>query len=240
MTEAGRSVVFISHKLAEVLAVADRITVMRRGKVTAAGIPAAGTTKADLASRMVGREVLERLERTPFQPGPVVLSVEGVYAEGDRGVPALKDATLEVRAGEIVGIAAVAGNGQTELAQVITGHARTPPRAASRSAASRSRTGRPDTPSATASPTSRRTGPASAARPNLSIVRQPDHEALQGAAGRARLVHGRLGASRTIADGPAGVVRDRVAVHRHAGTPPVRRQPPAPRSWRARSMPARR
>ena len=74
MTQAGRSVVFISHKLAEVLAVADRITVMRRGKVTAAGIPAAGTTKADLASRMVGREVLERLERTPFQPGPVVLS----------------------------------------------------------------------------------------------------------------------------------------------------------------------
>jgi len=121
MTEAGRSVVFISHKLAEVLAVADRITVMRRGKVTAAGIPAAGTTKADLASRMVGRTVLERLERTPFQPGPVVLSVQGVYADGDRGVPALKDATLEVRAGEIVGIAAVAGNGQTELAQVITG-----------------------------------------------------------------------------------------------------------------------
>jgi len=70
---------------------------------------------------MVGRTVLERLERTPFEPGPVVLSVKGVYAEGDRGVPALKDATLDVRAGEIVGIAAVAGNGQTELAQVITG-----------------------------------------------------------------------------------------------------------------------
>ena len=121
MTEAGRSVVFISHKLAEVLAVADRITVMRRGKVTAAGIPAAGTTKAELASQMVGREVLELLERTPFKPGPVVLSIQDVRAEGDRGLPALKGATLEVRAGEIVGIAAVAGNGQTELAQVITG-----------------------------------------------------------------------------------------------------------------------
>jgi general nucleoside transport system ATP-binding protein len=121
MTLAGRSIVFISHKLAEVLAVADRITVMRRGKVTAAGIPAAGTTKADLASRMVGREVLEMLDRTPFRPGPVVLSVKDVRADGDRGLPALKEATLDVRAGEIVGIAAVAGNGQTELAQVITG-----------------------------------------------------------------------------------------------------------------------
>ena len=121
MTDAGRSVVFISHKLTEVLAVADRITVMRRGKVTAAGIPAAGATKPGLASLMVGREVLERLERTPFQPGPVVLSVDEVWADGDRGRPALRGATLEVRAGEIVGIAAVAGNGQTELAQVITG-----------------------------------------------------------------------------------------------------------------------
>jgi simple sugar transport system ATP-binding protein len=120
MTLSGRSVVFISHKLAEVLAVADRITVMRRGKVTAAGIPAAGTSKADLASRMVGREVLESLERTPFQPGPVVLSVKDIHADGDRGLPALRGASLDVRAGEIVGIAAVAGNGQTELAQVIT------------------------------------------------------------------------------------------------------------------------
>ena len=120
MTLAGRSIIFISHKLVEVLAIADRITVMRRGKVTAAGIPAAGTTKADLASRMVGRSVIETLERTPFQPGPVVLSVKDVYADGDRGLPALRGVTLDVRAGEIVGIAAVAGNGQTELAQVIT------------------------------------------------------------------------------------------------------------------------
>jgi len=121
MTHAGRSVVFISHKLAEVMAVADRITVMRRGMVTAAAIAVAETSKSDLAGRMVGREVLEVLERTPFLPGPVVLSVVDLRADGDRGLPALRGATLDVRAGEIVGIAAVAGNGQTELAQVITG-----------------------------------------------------------------------------------------------------------------------
>jgi len=121
MTAEGRSVVFISHKLGEVLAIADRITVMRRGKVTAAGIPATGATKADLARRMVGRSVLETLERTPFEPGEVVLSVRDVVADNDRLLPALRGVSLDVRAGEIVGIAAVAGNGQSELAEVITG-----------------------------------------------------------------------------------------------------------------------
>jgi general nucleoside transport system ATP-binding protein len=120
MTADGRSVVFISHKLGEVLAIADRITVMRRGKVTAAGIPATGTTTTELARRMVGREVLEVLDRTPFQPGEVVLSVRHVSADNDRGLPALRDVSLDVRAGEIAAIAAVAGNGQGELAQVIT------------------------------------------------------------------------------------------------------------------------
>jgi general nucleoside transport system ATP-binding protein len=121
MTAEGRSVVFISHKLGEVLAIADRITVMRRGRVTASGVPAAGATKADLARLMVGRSVLEVLDRTPFEPGEVVLSVRGVTADNDRGLPALRDVTLDVRAGEIVGIAAVAGNGQSELAEVVTG-----------------------------------------------------------------------------------------------------------------------
>jgi simple sugar transport system ATP-binding protein len=121
MTREGRSVVFISHKLTEVLGIADRITVMRRGRVTAAGIPAAGTTKAELARRMVGREVLESLERSPSRPGDVVLSVRGVEADNDRGLPALRGVSLEVRSGEIVGIAAVAGNGQAELAEAITG-----------------------------------------------------------------------------------------------------------------------
>jgi simple sugar transport system ATP-binding protein len=121
MTAEGRSVVFISHKLGEVLAIADRVTVMRRGKVTAAGLPTAGATKADLARLMVGRAVLESLDRTPFTPGEVVLGVRGVSAQNDRGLPALRDVSLDVRSGEIVGIAAVAGNGQSELAEVVTG-----------------------------------------------------------------------------------------------------------------------
>jgi simple sugar transport system ATP-binding protein len=113
--------VFISHKLGEVLAIADRVTVMRRGKVTASGLPTAGATRADLARLMVGRSVLESLDRPDQAPGDVVLSVRGVSALNDRGLPALRDVSLDVRAGEIVGIAAVAGNGQSELAEVITG-----------------------------------------------------------------------------------------------------------------------
>jgi general nucleoside transport system ATP-binding protein len=121
LTDAARSVVFISHKLGEVLSIADRITVMRAGKVTAAGLEPAGVTRADLARRMVGRPVLESLERTTVEPGAVVLSVEDVTALNDRGLPAIRGVSLQVHAGEIVGIAAVAGNGQSELAQVITG-----------------------------------------------------------------------------------------------------------------------
>jgi general nucleoside transport system ATP-binding protein len=121
MVEAGRSVVFISHKLGEVLAIADRITVMRAGRVTAAGIDPKTVTRADLARLMVGRPVLEQLKRTAVEPGRVILSVEEVHADNDRGLPALRGTSLEVRAGEILGLAAVAGNGQSELAQVITG-----------------------------------------------------------------------------------------------------------------------
>jgi general nucleoside transport system ATP-binding protein len=121
MAEAGRSVVFISHKLGEVLTIADRITVMRAGRVTAAGIDPKTVSRADLARLMVGRPVLEQLKRTTVETGRVVLSVDDVTADNDRGLPALRGASLEVRAGEIVGVAAVAGNGQSELAQVITG-----------------------------------------------------------------------------------------------------------------------
>jgi simple sugar transport system ATP-binding protein len=121
MTAAGRSIVFISHKLSEVLAIADTVTVMRRGRVTAKGLPAAGMTKPKLAQLMVGREVLGSLERTWLPPGEVVLRLEDVEADGDKGVPALRGVSLEVRSGEIVGIAAVAGNGQSELAEVISG-----------------------------------------------------------------------------------------------------------------------
>jgi simple sugar transport system ATP-binding protein len=121
MVAGGASVVFISHKLAEVSQIADRVTVMRRGKVTAAGIAIADTTPADLARRMVGREVVETIERTSFAPGPVVLRMREVEAASDRGLPALRGVSLEVRAGEILGVAGVAGNGQSELAQVLTG-----------------------------------------------------------------------------------------------------------------------
>ena len=121
MTAEGRSVVFISHKLGEVLSIADRVTVMRRGRVTAAGLPTAGATKADLARLMVGRSVLEVQPRETYAPGEIVLAVDRVSALNDRGLAALREVSLDVRAGEIVGIAAVAGNGQSELAEVVTG-----------------------------------------------------------------------------------------------------------------------
>ncbi len=121
MVAEGASVVFISHKLAEVSQIADRVTVMRRGKVTAARIPISGTTTAELARLMVGREVLETIERSPFHPGAVVLSMHDVEALSDRDLPALRGVSLDVRSGEILGVAGVAGNGQSELAQVLTG-----------------------------------------------------------------------------------------------------------------------
>ena len=121
MTERGHSIVFISHKLDEVLEIANRITVLRHGRVTAAGLDARSVTKSELAHLMVGREVVFSVNKEPITPGPVVLSIENVSAENDRGLPALRDLSLKVRSGEIVGLAAVAGNGQTELAQVITG-----------------------------------------------------------------------------------------------------------------------
>lgn len=121
MLKAGHSIVFISHKLDEVRAIADRVTVLQHGRVTAAGIPAANTSKEELARLMVGREVVFSVEKKPANPGPVALSVESICAENDRGLPALRDFSLQVHAGEIVGIAGVAGNGQSELAQVITG-----------------------------------------------------------------------------------------------------------------------
>ena len=121
MVSQGHSIVFISHKLDEVRAIANRVTVLRHGRVTAAGAPVEGATKAQLAQLMVGREVVFSIDKEPVQPSDVVLSVEGARAENDRGLPALRDFSLQVRAGEIVGIAAVAGNGQSELAQIITG-----------------------------------------------------------------------------------------------------------------------
>ncbi|MBL8057134.1 MAG: ABC transporter ATP-binding protein [Anaerolineales bacterium] len=118
MAAEGKSIVFISHKLNEVMSVADRITVLRQGKVTAAGQPAAGSSKADLARLMVGRTVLFDLDKQPQPPGEPMLEMEGLQADNNKGLPALRGLSLTVRAGEIVG---VAGNGQSELAEVITG-----------------------------------------------------------------------------------------------------------------------
>jgi len=121
MRAQGKSIVFISHKLGEVMAVADRITVLRKGRVTAAGLEATSTSAAKLARLMVGREVLFRVEKVHREPGEVVLSVENVHALNDKGLSALRGVSLQVHAGEILGIAGVAGNGQRELAEVITG-----------------------------------------------------------------------------------------------------------------------
>jgi simple sugar transport system ATP-binding protein len=121
MCADGKSIVFISHKLNEVMRIADRVTVLRKGRVTAAGLPIGETNQAELARLMVGREVLFHLDKKPQAPGDVALAVEGVSAENDKGLPALRDVSLALRAGEIVGIAGVAGNGQAELAEVITG-----------------------------------------------------------------------------------------------------------------------
>ena len=121
MVAQGKSVIFISHKLQEVTAIADRVTVLRRGKVTAAGVVTKGVTRQELARLMVGREVVFSIDKKPRQPGEVILDVKDLHAENDKGFPALRGVSLNVCAGEIVGVAGVAGNGQTELSQVIAG-----------------------------------------------------------------------------------------------------------------------
>jgi simple sugar transport system ATP-binding protein len=121
MVAQGKSIIFISHKLHEVTAVADRITVLRKGKVTAEGQDMAGMTREKLAELMVGRSIVFAVEKEPREAGPVVLSMRDVKAMNNKNFPALRGVSLEVRSGEILGIAGVAGNGQSELAQVITG-----------------------------------------------------------------------------------------------------------------------
>jgi len=121
MVSQGKSIVFISHKLNEVMQVADRVTVLRKGKVTADGLPMQGVTKEALAELMVGRKVMFQLNKQPHTPGKVVLELQHVSALNNRGLPALKDVSLQLREGEILGLAGIAGNGQSELAEVITG-----------------------------------------------------------------------------------------------------------------------
>ncbi|MFH2039295.1 MAG: ABC transporter ATP-binding protein [Chloroflexota bacterium] len=117
----GKSIFFISHKLNEVTAVADRLTVLRKGKVTAEGIGIEGINREKLAELMVGRKVIFQVEKKIQEPGDVVLDVKNVSALNNKGFPALKDVSFNLHQGEILGIAGIAGNGQSELAEVITG-----------------------------------------------------------------------------------------------------------------------
>jgi simple sugar transport system ATP-binding protein len=111
---------FITHKLPIVLAISDRVTVLRRGKVTAR-LETAQVTEQSLAEEMVGREVIFRLERTKVEQGRPILQVKNLSALNDKGVPALRDVSFSVHEGEIFGIAGVSGNGQHELAEILAG-----------------------------------------------------------------------------------------------------------------------
>ncbi len=116
----GKSIIFITHKLKEVLAVADRISVLRAGRLVGTTTPDQAT-EASLAAMMVGREVLLTVDKRPAQPGEEVLRVEDLRVLDDRGLVAVDGVSLSVRAGEILGIAGVQGNGQTELVEALTG-----------------------------------------------------------------------------------------------------------------------
>jgi len=120
LVQQGKTIIFISHKLREVLELSDTITVLRRGK-NAGELLTKDTSQAEIARMMVGREVLLRVNKTPAHPGPVVLHVENLNAISDRGLEALHGVSFDVRSGEILGIAGVEGNGQSELVEALTG-----------------------------------------------------------------------------------------------------------------------
>ena len=120
LVKEGKSIILITHKLDEIRAVSDRVTVIRRGK-SIETVEILGATNADLAEMMVGRSVSFKTEKQAAQPKEVVLSIQDLVVNENRGVPAVKNLSLDVRAGEIVGIAGIDGNGQSELIQAITG-----------------------------------------------------------------------------------------------------------------------
>ena len=120
LTREGMSVIFITHKLNEVLDIADRITVLRRGKMIDT-VTREGATEEGLARLMVGRDVLLRVDKPPAQPGVPLLSVEDLRVVDDRGLEAVRGVSFDVRAGEILGIAGVDGNGQSELIDALSG-----------------------------------------------------------------------------------------------------------------------
>jgi len=120
MTAEGHALIFISHKLKEVLAISDRISVLRQGRL-AGTVPNRDVTRTQLARLMVGREVILAPGREVVEQGEVRLALHGVSAHRESGLAALDDVSLEVRAGEILGVAGVSGNGQHELAEVVAG-----------------------------------------------------------------------------------------------------------------------
>jgi general nucleoside transport system ATP-binding protein len=120
LTRNGTGIIFITHKLHEVFEVADRVTVLRQGKVIGS-VQSREASGESLAAMMVGRPVLLRVDKSPAKPGEVCLRVRDLRVLSDRGLPAVDGLSLEVRAGEILGIAGVQGNGQTELVEALTG-----------------------------------------------------------------------------------------------------------------------
>jgi ABC-type uncharacterized transport system ATPase subunit len=120
LTEQGKSIIFITHKLNEVLEIADRITVLRQGKRIDT-VPREGATQEGLARLMVGRDVVLRVDKTPAEPAGPLLDVENLLVFDNRGLEACRGVSFQVRAGEIVGLAGVDGNGQTELIDALTG-----------------------------------------------------------------------------------------------------------------------
>ncbi len=120
LTERGVSIIFISHKLKEILEICDDVVVLRRGRVAGEADPKTSTTQS-LASLMVGRDVILEVEKNPHDTGEAVLCVEDLTVLNERGLPAVKHVSFEVYAGEILGVAGVQGNGQTELVEALTG-----------------------------------------------------------------------------------------------------------------------
>ncbi len=119
----GKTIILITHKLREIMEITDTVSVMRRGQMTAT-VKTAETSPTELAELMVGRKVLLKIEKTPAQPGKNILEVRELKVTDDKGIQRLKGINLDIRAGEILGIAGVAGNGQSELLEVLGGYRR--------------------------------------------------------------------------------------------------------------------
>ena len=116
----NKTIIFITHKLREIMALTDRVSVMRRGEMVAT-FETAQTSPPELADAMVGRKVILKIDKAPARPGAVVLEARGLTVKDDRGVEQLRDVSLQLRAGEILGVAGVAGNGQSELLEALAG-----------------------------------------------------------------------------------------------------------------------